>query len=105
MIILFTKIIILKPKQVKNYFDLGYVGIEKDFPYVAVLSIKKRRNLELTDKEKIYNKRHCRQRVIVEHTICRIKKFNIIGNKYRNRLKGYDMMSDIVSGLINYVIT
>ena len=32
-------------------------------------------------------------------------KFNIIRNKYRNRLKGYDMMSDIVSGLINYVIT
>ncbi len=51
-----------------------------------------------------YNKRHSRQRVIVEHTICRIKKFGIMGSRYRNRLKRYDVMSDIVSGLVNYRI-
>lgn len=95
------------PKKVKNYFDLGYVGIEKDFPDTnVVLPIKKKRDHhKLTKREKLYNKRHRRQRVIVEHTICRIKKFNIIGNKYRNKLKRYDMMSDIVSGLVNYKIT
>ena len=94
------------PKSVKNYYDLGYVGVEKDFPDVkVVLPVKKIRNVELTEKEKIYNKRHRRQRVIVEHTICRIKKFSIMGNKYRNRLKRYDTMSDIVSGLVNYRIT
>ena len=94
------------PKNVKNYYDLGYVGVEKDFPDVkVVLPVKKIRNVELTQKEKIYNKRHRRQRVIVEHTICRIKKFSIMGNKYRNRLKRYDTMSDIVSGLVNYRIT
>ena len=93
------------PKSVKNYYDLGYIGIEKDFPDIkAVLPIKKKRNIDLTEKEKLYNKRHRRQRVIVEHTICRIKKFGIMGNKYRNRLKRYDTMSDIVSGLVNYRI-
>jgi hypothetical protein len=93
------------PKSVKNYYDLGYVGIEKDFPDVkAVLPVKKKRNTDLTEKEKMYNKRHRRQRVIVEHTICRIKKFGVMGNKYRNRLKRYDTMSDIVSGLVNYRI-
>lgn len=93
------------PKDVKNYFDLGYIGVEKDFPDVkAVLPVKKKRNTNLTEKQKIYNKRHRRQRVIVEHTICRIKKFNVMGSKYRNRLKRYDVMSDIVSGLVNYRI-
>ena len=93
------------PSQVKNYFDLGYHGIENDFPDLkAVLPIKKKRNIELTKKEKRYNKRHSRQRVIVEHTICRIKKFGIMGSRYRNRLKRYDVMSDIVSGLVNYRI-
>jgi hypothetical protein len=93
------------PPNVKNYYDLGYVGIEKGFPDIkAVLPIKKKRNIELTKKEKRYNKRHRRQRVIIEHTICRIKKFNVMGNKYRNRLKRYDIMSDIVSGLVNYRI-
>ncbi|HSE99717.1 MAG TPA: transposase family protein [Nitrososphaeraceae archaeon] len=94
------------PKSVKNYYDLGYQGVEKDFPNMkVVLPIKKKHNIELTQKDKTYNKRHRRQRVIVEHTICRIKKFGIMGNKYRNRLKRYDVMSDIVSGLVNYRIT
>jgi hypothetical protein len=70
----------------------------------AVLPVKKKRNVELTEKEKPYNRRHRRQRVIIEHTICKIKKFGIMGTKYRNRLKRYDVMSDIVSGLIKYII-
>lgn len=97
----------LTPSLVKNYFDLGYYGIKNDFPDLkAVLPIKKKkRNIELTNKkEKKYNKRHSKQRVIVEHTICRIKKFGIMGIRYRNRLKRYDGISDIVSGLLNYRI-
>jgi hypothetical protein len=55
----------ITPPNVKNYYDLGYVGEEKDFPNVkAVLPVKKKHNIELTEKEKIYNKRHRRQRVI-----------------------------------------
>ena len=93
------------PPQVKNYYDLGYYGIENDFPDIkAALPVKKKRNIELTKKEKRYNKKHSRQRVIVEHTICRIKKFGIMGSRYRNRLKRYDGISDIVSGLVNYRI-
>ena len=96
----------ITPPLVKNYFDLGYHGIENDFPDLkAILPVKKKRNvIELTKSEKRYNKRHSRQRVIVEHTICRIKKFGIIGSRYRNRLKRYDGISDIVSGLVNYRI-
>jgi hypothetical protein len=93
------------PSQVENVLDLGYLGCEKDFPTVKYsLPIKKKRNMELTEEEKEYNKNHSRQRVIIEHTICRIKKFCIIGTKYRNRLKRYDHISDIVSGLVNYRI-
>ena len=38
------------------------------------------------------------------YSICRIKKFGIMGSKYRNRLKRYDGIFDIVSGLVNYRI-
>jgi hypothetical protein len=93
------------PPQIENYYDLGYYGVEKDFPDVkVVLPIKKKHNIKLTKKEKRYNKKHSRQRVIVEHTICRIKKFGIMGSRYRNKLKRYDGISDIVSGLVNYRI-
>lgn len=95
----------ITPPQVKNYFDLGYREIEKDFPDLkTALPIKKKRNIQLTKIEKRYNKRHSKQRVIVEHTICRVKKFGIMGNKYRNRLNRYDGISDIISGLVNYSI-
>ena len=95
----------ITPSQVENYFDLGYHGIKNDFPDLkAVLPVKKKRNIELTKSEKRYNKKHSRQRVVVEHTICRIKKFGIMGSRYRNRLRRYDGMSDIVSGLVNYRI-
>jgi len=43
-------------------------------------------------------------RVIVEHTVSRIKKFGIIGTKFRNKLGIYDHASDIVSGLVNFRI-
>jgi len=39
--------------------------------------------------------------VIVEHTISKIKKFGIMGTKFRNKLKRYDHASEIVSGLVN----
>jgi hypothetical protein len=36
-------------------------------------------------------------RVIVEHSVSRIKKFGIMGTKFRNKLGRYDHVSDIVS--------
>ncbi|MGB8023934.1 MAG: transposase family protein, partial [Nitrososphaeraceae archaeon] len=50
------------------------------------------------------NRRHSKLRVIVEHTISRIKKFGIMGTKFRNKLGRYDHASDIVSGLVNFRI-
>ena len=40
--------------------------------------------------------------MVVEHTICRIKKFRIMSDIFRNRLKRYNRISDIVTGLVNY---
>jgi hypothetical protein len=37
----------------------------------------------------------------VEHTISRVKKFNIFGQEFRNRLRHYETMTDIVCGLVN----
>jgi len=36
--------------------------------------------------------------------VSRIKKFGIMGTKFRNKLGRYDRASDIVSGLINFRI-
>ena len=55
-------------------------------------------------KKRRHNRKHSKLRVIVEHTVSRIKKFGIMGTKFRNRLGRYDHASDIVSGLVNFRI-
>ena len=94
------------PLQVENVLDLGYLGVQNDFPTVkSVLTFrKKRKKNELSNEEKKHNGKHSKLRVIVEHTISRIKKFGIMGTKFRNRLTRYDHVSDIVSGLVNFRI-
>ena len=69
------------------------------------LPFRKKRESELSNEEKRYNRKHSKLRVIVEHTVSRIKKFGIMGTKFRNRLsRRYDHASDIVSGLVNFRI-
>ena len=96
----------ITPPQVENVFDLGYMGVKNDFPTVkSVLPFRKERKKgELSDEEKKHNRKHSKLRVIVEHTVSRIKKYGIMGARFRNRLGRYDRTSDIVSGLVNFRI-
>ena len=96
----------ITPLQVENVLDLGYMGIQNDFPTVkSVLPFrKKRKKGELSNEEKKHNGKHSKIRVIVEHTVSRIKKYGIMGTKFRNKLGRYDHASDIVSGLVNFRI-
>jgi len=93
------------PPKVELGVDLGYLGIKKDYPELSVnIPVKTSKKKELTPTEKRYNKKQRRARVIVEHTISRMKKFQIMGQEFRNRLKRYDLMTSIVCGLVNFTI-
>ncbi|MGI0046478.1 MAG: transposase family protein [Nitrosotalea sp.] len=93
------------PEGLQTFGDLGYKGMEKDFPEMnPVLPYKKKKGRRLTPRQKEFNRDHARTRIVVEHTISRIKKFGIMGEKFRNRLRRYDRISDIVCGLINFRI-
>lgn len=63
-----------------NVVDLvGYLGIEKDFPQqLSSLPYRKKRNLQLSDDHKEYNKSHSKKRIVIEHTICKMKKYRIL---------------------------
>ncbi len=95
------------PEGVRPGVDLGYDGIKKDFPELKALIPFKRRGgrnkkgRKLTLKQKRFNRTLSKARVVVEHTISRMKKFGIMGQEFRNRLKHYDLMTSIVSGLVN----
>lgn len=91
------------PKKVESDFDLGYKGVKKYFPDLNCATPYKRSrwHKELTPEQKEFNRKLAKARVVVEHTISRLKKFNIFGQEFRNRLRHYDTMTDIVSGLVN----
>lgn len=93
------------PKDVVNMFDLGFLGVKDDYPeQKSSLPFKKEKDCELPVQQKEYNREHSRRRIAIEHVICRIKKYRIMNDIFRNRLKKYDKASDIVSGLVNYRI-
>ena len=94
------------PKQVVNVFDLGYLGVGKDFPeQISSLPNKKKRSQkDLSQEEKEYNQYHSRKRIVIEHTICRIKKVQDNERYFQKQVEKYNRISDIVSGLVNYRI-
>jgi hypothetical protein len=95
----------ITPKQVVNVFDLGYLGVEKDFPdQISSLPNRKKKSMELSQEEIEYNLQHSKKRIVIEHTICRLKKYRILSDIFRNKLRKYNKVSDIVSGLVNYKI-
>ncbi len=64
------------PKKVVNVFDLGYLGVETDFlEQLFPIPNRKKRNLELSQEEKEYNINHSKKRIVIEHTICGLKKY------------------------------
>ena len=93
------------PKQVVNVVDLGYLGIEKDFPeQLSSTYLKEKRETWIYLQNKEYNKNHSKRRIVIEHTICRLKKYRILSDVFRNKLRKYSKVSDIVAGLVNYRI-
>ena len=103
------------PNNVRLGLDLGYKGIEKDYPELNCMLPIKRKNPgrgkrgmkgpRLPPEQRAFNKLLAKERVVVEHTNSRVKKFHIWADEFRNRLKHYDLATDIVCGLVNFRIS
>ena len=73
----------LTPKQVVTVVDLGYLGLEKDYPdQLSALPCKKKRKMQLSREVKENNKSHSKKRIVIEHTICKLKKYRIVAQMY-----------------------
>ena len=81
--------------------DLGYRGVEKIHPLVRIPK-KRSKKHPLTEKDKKYNLKVSRSRVMVEHVIRRLKRFKILAEKYRNRRKRYSLRMNLICGLYNF---
>jgi hypothetical protein len=65
---------------------------------------KKKNQKESSQEKKEQNNHHSKKRIKIEHTICRVKKYRIMNDVFRNRLRKYNEISNTVSGMVNYRI-
>jgi hypothetical protein len=61
-------------------------------------------SMGLLQEEINFNQEHVKKRIMIEHTICGLKKYRILSDTFRNKLRKYNQVSDIVAGLVNYRI-
>jgi len=92
------------PKAGKLYLDSGYQGVQKDFPDLqAIIPHKRTRNGKpLTRLQKIQNKKQRKIRVVIEHTLSKLKKYQILHQIYRNSLQNYEATFGFVANIVNF---
>ena len=101
------------PMQIRLGGDLGYQGVKKACPWLDFVVPCKRKGsgrrgvkaVDLSVEQKAFNRAFNGERVVVEHVNSRLKKFLIWGGEFRNRLRHYDVMTDVVCGLVNFKIS
>ena len=82
--------------------DKGYVGIQKDYPDMLIyLPFKARRNHPLTDEQKAYNHFLSRYRILVEHSIAQMNRFQVLVQVFRHDRSSHTRFVRIVAGLVN----
>ena len=97
----------------KLWVDLGYLGIKTDYEAVEInIPHKKPRKSKanpaptLTDEQKEENRLMSKVRVIVEHAICGMKRFNALVAKFRNRKDNFvDDVAVSAAGLHNLMLS
>lgn len=82
--------------------DKGYDGIQKDYPDICIYQpYKARRNHPLTDEQKAYNRFLARYRIVVEHTIAQLNRFQVLVQVFRHQRDSHSQIVRIVASLAN----
>lgn len=85
------------PRGIKLLGDLGYLGARGvSLPY------KSSKLKPLTKQQQRHNQQHARWRIIAEHVLAQLKKFQILAQRFRNQLDTYNQIFQNIALLYNY---
>ena len=92
------------PPEARLYLDRGYDGAATDNPAHAItLPVKRRRNHRvLLPWEWLHNVWQAGKRVIIEHVIARMKKYQLLAQVYRHRVAAYGQRVRNIAALVNF---
>jgi hypothetical protein len=83
------------------YADLCYLGAG-EYHANSKIPRKASKHHPLSDKDKAYNKRLARKRIVVEHINAKIKTFKSMAYPYRNHCRRHLLRVSLICGIINY---
>ena len=88
------------PEDTAYMADSGYPGLEKDLS-LAAIPRKKPREKPRPEEDKDYNTMFASKRVVVEHTIGRIRSYQALTVRDRNHRRHHTDRVVAVSGIVN----
>jgi hypothetical protein len=83
------------------YADLGYLGIDT-LHGASIIPRKSSKYHPLSARDKAFNKRLARKRIIVEHINAKIKTFKSMSYPYRNHCRRHLLKMSLICGIINF---
>jgi hypothetical protein len=93
------------PDGVGGIGDLAYVGIADLHPGgLGAAPRRKPRGQDRPPEDRRYNRAFSRRRIVVEHTIGRLRRFRSVAHVNRHRRKGHAARVRAVAGLVNRML-
>lgn len=89
------------PKGVRLKLDKGYEKLQKEVDLDIFLPKRANRWHKLTRKDKIYNKKLARERIVIEHVIGGLKFFQILSQRYRHQLENHNRTFKNIAAIWN----
>lgn len=82
--------------------DKGYDGICNDYPELRIYQpYKARRGHPLTEEQKAYNRFLSGYRIVVEHSIAQLNRFQVLSQVFRHGRESHSRIVRVVAGLVN----
>src|SRR6476469_4446678 len=101
---LFKKSKVRMNKEVELLGDKGYQGIKK-IHNNSRIPIKRPKNKELSQAEKVLNRQLARERIIIENIHRSLNIFRILSSRYRNRRRRFGLRFNLIAGIYNYELS
>ena len=82
--------------------DKGYDGVQKDYPDACIYQpFKARRGHPLTEEQRAYNRHLSRYRIVVEHAMAQLNRFQVLSQVFRHAREHHSQVVRVVAGLVN----
>lgn len=97
-----SKVLDQMPPDEQAMTDKGYIGIRDDYPDRVILQpFKASRGHPLSETQKDANRLLSSYRIVVEHTMAQLNRFQVLAQRYRKARGKHSRVFRVVAGLVN----